>query len=80
MKVIAEVAWSHTLFEHDGPRLLTLLVRSGPIEDSISVHLSPEVFEEQETDLDQLGTMLVDIRHDVDDNAQPTIRPPVWPT
>jgi hypothetical protein len=79
MTIIDEVQWSHTLFEKDDDWIVTMLIRSGPIEVDVSVRLTGEEIALIKDDLANLKTLMADIRDNQENYADREINPPVWP-
>lgn len=79
MKVIDEKPWSHVLMERGEDWILTLLIRSGPVENDVTIKLSENEIRAIKSDKGAIQTLLAEVRDDKGKFSEREIRPPVWP-
>lgn len=79
MKVIDEKPWSHVLMEQGEDWILTLLIRTGPVENDVTIKLSENEISAIKSDKGAIQTLLAEIKDDWNKFSEREIRPPVWP-
>ena len=62
MKVIDEKPWSHVLMEQGEDWILTLLIRTGPVENDVTIKLSENEISAIKSDKGAIQTLLAEIR------------------
>lgn len=80
MKVIHEEPWSHVLMQDDARVVLTLMIRTGPIENDFSIQLTDQEAKAVVGDISKLEQLVNDICSDQAKYASREIRPSIWPT